>query len=145
MSLFEDNAIFTRIIVLDTLHPYLSTVKMSLLRSFLLWHYQPIASLLCVLFNTERKKEAAFTLAWRGSLPGSAERPQHHIRTKHDKRSCPPLSGRLSVSCRQQSVCPSLCPSSQLWKGALGLCTECIAQCRSLYFTPQVWFPLRSL
>lgn len=56
--------------------------------------------LLCVLFNTERERGAAFTWDWRRSLPGSAEPRQHHKPHKPNKDSCPlsPASSRLPLA-----------------------------------------------
>ena len=77
MSLFEDNAIFTGIIVLATLNPFLRTVNESS------YAFSPLTlsshhfSFVRVIYHRE---EASFALARRRSLPGSAASPPHKAR-----------------------------------------------------------------
>lgn len=147
MSLFGDNVIFSGIIVFG---------HTELISQYSKWDFSPLiilsdhhlrfSLLCCVVFNTEMERERAFSLNWKPSLPRAALSQSSIATAKSTTSTRAPVS---VVACQwhaaKQTVCPSLCPSSQLWENALGLYTECSAQCRSLYFTPQVWFPLRGL
>ncbi len=150
MSWFGDNVIFSGIIVSATLNSFLRTVKWGLSSLFFSNNIIRASFVGALLFHVcffilKGRKKPPFH--WSGKDFSLAALSQSSIAAAQSKTSTRALVSVATCQCHaaKQTVCPSLCPSSQLWESALGLCTECSAQCRSLYFTPQVWFPLRRL
>lgn len=134
MSLFNDNAIFSGLLVSPTMNQFLCTTHNIFFHVItLLTHH---------LFSEEKRSPRVGlveTPFWQCRAASQPHKAQQALMPTLPPLSLPlSLSGLLSVSRCQQTMCPSLCPSSQLWESALGLCTECSVQSRSLYFTPQL-------